>query len=162
MLYFGSMKTSVEYFCLTNTHMEKLNKGQEGDQGLPRFHNSARMLFYSTVFAIIPLRGSHKTRLSDVKLYIANVSHKHIFSTHQHCNLTPSKSSPKKMMPVKEFKADYVQQNRLKLSHAQIDVMFGDFSTKTLWKMPPGSRWENFHTFHSEFKFLTVTVQLKE
>lgn len=64
VLYFGSITTSVEYFCLTNAHMEKLNK-QGVDQGLPRFHNSARMLLYSTISVIIPLRGSHKTRLSD-------------------------------------------------------------------------------------------------
>lgn len=65
VLYSGSITTSVEYFCLTNEHMEKLNQGQEVDQGLPRFHNSARMLLYSTISAKIPLRGSHKPRLSD-------------------------------------------------------------------------------------------------
>lgn len=65
-------------------------------------------------------------------------------------------------MPVKEFKVDYVQQNRLKFPHAQIDVRFGDFSTKTLWKMPPVSRWENFHSFPFRIKLLSLTVQLRE
>lgn len=31
VLHFGSITTSVEYFCLTNAHMEKFNKGQEVD-----------------------------------------------------------------------------------------------------------------------------------
>jgi len=35
MQYFGSITNLVEYFCLTNAHMEKIHKGQEGDLGLP-------------------------------------------------------------------------------------------------------------------------------
>lgn len=65
-------------------------------------------------------------------------------------------------MPVKEFKADYVQQNRLKRPHAQTEVRFGNVPTKTLWKMPPGSRWENFHSFPFKIKLLSLTVQLRE
>lgn len=65
-------------------------------------------------------------------------------------------------MPVKEFKADYVQQNRLKSPHAQTDVRVGDFSTKTLWKMPPGSRWDNFHSAPFKIKLLSLTMQLRE
>lgn len=144
--------------------MEKLHEGQERDQGLPRFHNRARMLLYSTISVIIPLRGSHKnqTEWLHAKIYIANVSHKHIFNTHQHRNLTPSKSSPKNLTPVKEFKADFAQQNSLKRRHAQTDVKFGCFSTKTPWKMPPGSRWENFHSFPFKIKLLSLTIQLRE
>lgn len=66
-------------------------------------------------------------------------------------------------MPVKEFKADYVQQNRLKRPHAHTDVRFGDFSTKTFpLKMPPGSRWENFHSFPFKIKLFSLTTQRRE
>lgn len=64
-LYFGSI-TTLEYFCLTNTHMEKFYEGQEVDLGLPCFHSIATMFLHATVLVIFPLnREIHKNRLSD-------------------------------------------------------------------------------------------------
>ena len=64
-------------------------------------------------------------------------------------------------MPVKEFKADYIQQDRLKPPHAQTNVNYGAFSPK-LWKMLPGSRWDNLHCINFPFKIkvLSLTMQL--